>query len=136
MLFYQVLADQRLVEVRQTSLLVFADATQTSHQLANVGQADRPDVLQAEVEQQQVNVVVFAFRRRIYSHPGELFAAVVGKPDLPQTRLEGDLEAVPDLNYEEWLATTLRESPEVKLATQEVERAEATFGSGEESTDS
>jgi cobalt-zinc-cadmium efflux system outer membrane protein len=41
--------------------------------------------------------------------------------------LEGDLEAIPDLNYEEWVATTLRESPEVKLAQQGVERAEASL---------
>ncbi|HCC57886.1 MAG TPA: hypothetical protein DEQ47_11620, partial [Solibacterales bacterium] len=56
MMFYQVLAAQRLVEVRQNLAKLAADATQTSHQLANVGQADRPDVLQAEVEQQQMNV--------------------------------------------------------------------------------
>jgi cobalt-zinc-cadmium efflux system outer membrane protein len=50
---------------------------------------------------------------------------VVGRSGLAVTNLEGDLEAVPDLNYEEWVATTLRESPEVKLAQQAVERAEA-----------
>jgi cobalt-zinc-cadmium efflux system outer membrane protein len=126
MLFYQTLTDQRLVEVRQNLAKLSADATQTSHQLANVGQADRPDVLQAEVEQQQVNVSLSVAQKNLQSSWRTL-AAVVGKPDLPQTRLEGDLENVPDLNYEEWLATTLRDSPEVKFATQDVERAEATL---------
>jgi cobalt-zinc-cadmium efflux system outer membrane protein len=56
-----------------------------------------------------------------------LLAAVVGKPDLAMVRLEGDLDAIPDLNYEEWVATTLRESPEVRLAQQEVQRAEASL---------
>ena len=125
-LFYQVLADQRLVDVRQNLAKLSADATQTSHQLANVGQADRPDVLQAEVEQQQVNVSLRVSQKNLLSSWRTL-AAVVGKPDLPQTRLEGDLEGVPELNYEEWLAATLRESPEVKLATQDIERAEATL---------
>jgi cobalt-zinc-cadmium efflux system outer membrane protein len=41
--------------------------------------------------------------------------------------LEGDLDAVPELNYEEWIATTLRESPEIKLAQQAVERSEASL---------
>lgn len=126
MLFYQVLTDQRLVDVRQNLAKLSADATQTSHQLANVGQADRPDVLQAEVEQQQVNVSLRLAQKNLQSSWRTL-AAVVGKPDLPQTRLEGDLETVPDLDYQEWLTTTLRDSPEVKLAAQDVERAEATL---------
>ena len=125
-LFYQVLADQRLVDVRQNLAKLAADATQTSHQLANVGQADRPDVLQAEVEQQQVNVSLRIAQQNLRSSWRTL-TAVVGKPDLPQARLEGDLEAIPDLNYEEWLATTLRDNPEMKLAQQSVERAEASL---------
>jgi cobalt-zinc-cadmium efflux system outer membrane protein len=125
-MFYQVLAGQRLVDVRQNLAKLAADATQTSHQLANVGQADRPDVLQAEVEQQQVNVSLRIAQQNLRSSWRTL-AAVVGKPDLPQARLEGDLEAIPDLNYEEWLATTLRDSPEVKLAQQSVGRAEASL---------
>lgn len=124
--FYQVLADQRLVEVRQNLAKLSADATQTSHQLANVGQADRPDVLQAEVEQQQVTVSLRIAQQNLRSSWRTL-AAVVGKGGLPQTRLEGDLEAIPDLDYEEWLATTLRDSPEVKLAHQTVDRAEASL---------
>jgi cobalt-zinc-cadmium efflux system outer membrane protein len=125
-MFYQVLADQRLVDVRQNLAKLAADATQTSHQLANVGQADRPDVLQAEVEQRQVNVSLRIAQQNLRSSWRTL-TAVVGKPDLPQARLEGDLEAIPDLNYEEWLATTLRDSPEMKLAQQSVERAEASL---------
>jgi cobalt-zinc-cadmium efflux system outer membrane protein len=114
------------VDVRQNLAKLAADATQTSHQLANVGQADRPDVLQAEVEQQQINVSLRIAQQNLQSSWRTL-TAVVGKPDLPQARLEGDLEAIPDLNYEEWLATTLRDSPEVKLAQQRVERAEASL---------
>lgn len=124
--FYQVLADQRLVEVRQNLAKLAADATQTSYQLSNVGQADRPDVLQAEVEQQQVAVSLRIAQQNLRSSWRTL-AAVTGKAGLPQTRLEGDLEAIPDLNYDEWLATTLRDSPEVKLAQQTVDRAEASL---------
>lgn len=56
-----------------------------------------------------------------------LLAAVAGKPDLPLTRLEGDIDAVPDLDYEEWVATTLQENPEMKLARQGIEKAEASL---------
>jgi outer membrane protein, heavy metal efflux system len=124
--FYEVLAAQRLVEVRQNLAKLAGDAIQTSLQLANVGQADRPDILQAQVEQQQANVAVRVAEQKLQAS-WRLLAAVVGKPDLAMTRLEGDLDAVPDLNYEEWVAATLRESPQIKLAEQEVARAEASL---------
>ena len=122
--FYHVLAAQRLKDVRQNLAKLSADAAQTSLQLGNVGQADRPDILQAEVEQQQASVGLRVAEQNLQAC-WRMLAAVAGKPDLPVARLEGDIEAIPDLNYEEWVATTLRESPEVKLAQQEAERAEA-----------
>jgi outer membrane protein, heavy metal efflux system len=125
-LFYQVLAAQRMVEVRQNLLKVAGDAVQTSSQLGNVGQADRPDILQAEVEQQQASVSLRVAQQNLQASWRTL-AAVVGKRGLPVANLEGDLEAIPDLNYEEWVATAIRESPEVKLAEQAVEHAEASL---------
>ena len=125
-LSYQVLAAQRLVEVRQSLAKLAGDTIQTSLQLANVGQADRPDVLQAEVEQQQAVVGVRIAQQNLQSL-WRVLAAIVGKPEMPLARLEGDLDAVPELNYEEWVSTTLRESPEVKLAQQAAERAEASL---------
>jgi outer membrane protein, heavy metal efflux system len=125
-LFYQVLAAQRLVEVRENLAKLAGDATLTSHQLGNVGQADQPDILQAEVEQQQANVSLRIARQNLQA-TWRMLAAVAGKPDLTVARLEGDLDALPDLNYEEWLATTLRDSPEVKLAQQAAEKAEASL---------
>jgi len=124
--FYHALAAQRLVDVRQNLTKLAADAARTSYQLGNVGQADRPDILQAEVEQQQSSVSVRIAQQNLQAS-WRMLAAVVGKPDLAAARLDGDLEAIPDLNYEEWVATALRESPEVKLAQQAVERAEATL---------
>jgi outer membrane protein, heavy metal efflux system len=124
--FYQVLAGQRLVEVRQNLSKLAGEAVQTSLQLANVGQADRPDILQAQVEQQQALVAAKVAEQNLEAS-WRILAAVVGKPDLGMVRLDGDLEAVPDLHYEEWLATTLRESPTVRLAQQDVDRAEASL---------
>jgi len=125
-LFYQVLAVQRLIEVRQNLAILAGDATQTSYQLGNVGQSDRPDILQSEVEQQQASVNLRIAQQNLQAS-WRVLAAVVGKPGLSLARLEGDLEAIPDLDYEEWIATTLRDSPEVKLAQQAVETAEASL---------
>ena len=124
--FYHALAAQRFAEVRQSLAKLAADAAQTSVQLGNVGQADRPDILQAEVEQLQA-AVSFRVAEQNLQAAWRLLAAVAGKPDLPIARLDGDLEAIPDLNYEEWLAMTLRDSPEVRLAQQAIERGESSL---------
>lgn len=126
-LFYQTLTAQRMMEVRENLAKLAGDATQTSHQLANIGQADKPDVLQAEVEQQQAIVNLRIAQQHVQS-TWRILSAVVGKPGLIMSPLEGDLDTIPDLKYEEWISTTLRESPEVKLAQQKVERAEASLG--------
>jgi outer membrane protein, heavy metal efflux system len=123
-LFYEVLAAQRLVEVRQNLVKLAGDAVATSRELGNVGQADRPDILQAEVEQQQAAVSLGVAQQNLEAS-WRVLAAVIGKPDLPAAKLEGDLEAVPELNYEAGMETALRDSPQVKLAQQSVERAEA-----------
>ncbi|HXJ40732.1 MAG TPA: TolC family protein, partial [Bryobacteraceae bacterium] len=124
--FYHVLAAQRLEAVRQQLLRLAADATQTTRQLGNVGQADRPDLLQAEVEEQQASVGLRVATQNLQA-AWRMLAAVCGKPDLPLTRLEGDFDAIPELTYVEWLGKTLSGSPEVRLASQEVERAEASL---------
>jgi cobalt-zinc-cadmium efflux system outer membrane protein len=62
-----VLAAQRLADVRQNLAKLAADAVQTSVQLGNVGQADRPDILQAEVERQQAAVSFRVAGQNLYA---------------------------------------------------------------------
>jgi cobalt-zinc-cadmium efflux system outer membrane protein len=124
--FYQVLAAQRLVEVRQELAKLSDDSVETAHQFANIGQADRPDVLQSEVEQQQAKINLRVAQQNLVAS-WRVLAAVAGKPDLPITHLEGELETIPELSYEQVLASALRESPEVKIAEQSVERAQASL---------
>jgi len=54
--FYSALAAQEVVKLRRDLLKIAQDAVETAHQLANVGQADAPDLLQAEVEAEQAKV--------------------------------------------------------------------------------
>ena len=125
-MFYHVLSAQRLVEVRRNLAKLAADATEVSYQLANVGQADRPDLLQSEIERQQAKINLRVAQQSLQASWRAL-AAVAGKPDLPIAALEGDLDTLPELGYPEWLAATLKDSPVVKLAQQSVERAEASL---------
>ncbi|MGH9353856.1 MAG: TolC family protein, partial [Terriglobia bacterium] len=122
--FYSALAAQAIVKLRETLLEITLDAMQTAHQLANVGQADAPDVLQAEVEADQAKVY-YVTAQMNYIQAFDTLAATVGKPDLPVSPLEGDLSDWPDLNPQQIIETVLRESPAVKRAQEAVAQAEA-----------
>ncbi|HLJ17381.1 MAG TPA: TolC family protein [Bryobacteraceae bacterium] len=123
-LFYQTLAAQRLVDVRRDLAKLARDAAATSHQLGNIGQADRPDLLQAEVEAEQAELNV-ATAVQLQQAVWRTLAVTVGHPDLPPARLAGTLENYPDLDLQQSLAAALRDSPVVKLARQDLERTEA-----------
>ena len=121
--FYSALAAQQTVKLRRQLLSVATDAEQTAHQLANVGQADAPDVLQAEVEAEQAQLDYTA-AQRAYIQEFRRLAAIIGKPDLPLAPLAGDLEKPPTIP-DDILEQLVRDSPSVKRAQQDLLRAEA-----------
>jgi cobalt-zinc-cadmium efflux system outer membrane protein len=122
--FYTALAAQKTVEVRGQLLQVAMDAAATVHQLANVGQADAPDVLQTEVEAEQAKLD-FNRAERQYIQAFNTLAAVAGQPSLPLTLLKGDIEHPPEIDVEHWVETAVQESPTVRRSEQEAKRAEA-----------
>jgi outer membrane protein, heavy metal efflux system len=123
-IYYQLLATQRLVQVRRQLLFLAQDAVQTSHQLGNVGQADQPDILQAEVESEQAGLALDS-ARQTYQSLWETLAATVGNPNLTPGRVDGNLEDLPQLNQQDWLTRMLSDSPQIKYAQQEVEYQKA-----------
>jgi cobalt-zinc-cadmium efflux system outer membrane protein len=125
-LYYQALAAQDMVDLRHKLSQLAQDAVATSHQLLNVGQADQPDVLEAEVEGDQAELAVAAADQNQIRCWREL-AATVGKPELPLTPLTGNLEILPDGNPERWLQVALQESPAVKIAQLGVLKAESSL---------
>lgn len=122
--FYAALAMQQVVNARRRLLGLAMDAVETAHQLANVGQADAPDVLQSEVEAEQAKVD-YVTAQRTYIQEFRTLAALVGKPDLPLAPLAGDLENPPSINADQVIEQIVSESPEVKRAQQDVLHAEA-----------
>jgi cobalt-zinc-cadmium efflux system outer membrane protein len=121
--FYAALAAQEIVNVRHRLLDIAMDAVETAHQLANVGQADAPDVLQAEVEAEQAKLD-YTIAQRSYIQEFRSLAALVGKADLPLAPLKGDLEKPPQID-EGAVDRIVEDSPTVKRARQDIARAEA-----------
>ncbi len=76
-MFYHALSAQQTVLVRGRLLGLANDAAQTAHQLANVGQADSPDVLQAEVEAEQA-AIDYTVAQRLFLERFKSLAALAG----------------------------------------------------------
>jgi cobalt-zinc-cadmium efflux system outer membrane protein len=115
MSYIQALVAQQTLELRQHLSKLADDAVQTSPQLANIGQADAPDVLESEVEAQQAELAVTRAelnQQRVWKS----LSAVVGNPRLPLIRLEGKLEDPPPVNADELVEKIINESPAVRIA--------------------
>ncbi len=124
MSYIQALAAQQTLELRQNLSKLADDAVETSHQLANVGQADAPDVLESEVEAQQAQLAVTMAgqnQQRVW----KALAAVVGNPRLPLMKVEGKLEDTSPVNADELMEKIVNESPAVRIAELGVKRAQA-----------
>ena len=125
MLYYQAAGAQQLVDLRQQLTDWAREATDISSQLFNVGQADRPDVLTAEVELQRAEIEL-ARAKNDFNRVWQLLAAVVGDTQLKPERLDYVLEKpAPVLAQDELFATLLRDSPEMKRALAGAERSKA-----------
>ena len=126
MLYHQALAAQEMVDLRRKLAKLAEDVVETSRQLGNVGQADQPDVLEAEVEGEQAELAVVAAEQNQIRRWREL-AATVGRPEMPLTLLAGTLEDLPEGNPDQWMQAILEQSPAVKIAQLGVLKAEASL---------
>ena len=125
MLYYETLGAQQMVDLRTELARIAREAVKTTSELLNVGQADRPDHLEAEIESQQVELELESARNNL-RQAWQLIASVIGTPAMAPMRLAGNLEEnLPTLDQETLMATLLQESPEIKRARVEVERAQA-----------
>ena len=123
--YYRVLAAQELLDTRQSLAQIEQSYAELQRQLFHTGQADESEVLEAEVD---------ALRRRLSSRMQEntlreewkSFAAVIGRPDLPQATVAGDLENEwPAINEEEVMETIATQSPASRIAAAASNRATA-----------
>jgi outer membrane protein, heavy metal efflux system len=126
MSYIQALAAQQTLELRHNLSKLAQDAVETSRQLANVGQADAPDVLEAEIEGQQAELAVTMAEQNQQRVWKEL-AAVVGNPYLHLMRLDGTLEDMPPVDADNFVEKIVNESPAVKIAELGVKKAEASL---------
>ncbi len=123
--FYDALAAEREVALRRQWLAVARDAAATAGQRFNVGEADRPGVLQAQVEAEQAELDLTRAQRRRQQAWAQL-TAVAGEPDLALQPLAGHLQPGPAaIARDTYLARMLTHSPAVTAAEAGLAQAEA-----------
>ena len=126
--FWEVLGAARLVEVRRELARLAREAVEVSEDLFNVGQADRPDVLEVTIEAERAEIDLARAENDLARAWAEL-AAVMGEPDLPYTPLAGDLEAeLPTVDEAAIRERILTASPELRIVRARVEHARASLG--------
>lgn len=124
-IYYEALTLERRVDVQARLAQLAAEAVSISAQLYNVGAADRPDVLESEIEARRAQLELNAARNRRYAAWRRL-GAMVGDSSLTVRPLAGSIEsAIPELDRESALKEMFERSPEVRAARADVERNRA-----------
>ena len=122
-LFYQALAEQKLIAVRAQLLSTANDAATTAAQLVNIGMLDQPDLLSAQVEAKRAVLAVSAAQTAV-TRTWRQLAAVTGLPPSPTGMLEGNLELLPTFDAEAIAKRLQQESPQIAEALTEISKAE------------
>jgi cobalt-zinc-cadmium efflux system outer membrane protein len=114
-LYYQALGEQRLIAIRSDLAELAERAAKTRRELANLGQADQPDVLTADVEAQRAQLAV-SMARNALAATWQKIAAMAGRPDLRPAVLDGDWEALPKLEETAERDKIYAASPQLRAA--------------------
>jgi len=121
--FFKVLAAQRLIEIHRELTTLHDDAVRTTEELANVGQANEPDLLQARIEGRRARVALRNAENR-YRGDWESLVSLVGAPELRPALLDTnrlEVECAP-LDFDGTLTDLLQRSPEIQAALSEIRR--------------
>lgn len=121
--FFQVLLAQRQIDITSELLRVSSEGVRTVESLFRGLEANRAEVLQAQIEVENAEILVSNARHRHLAAWQEL-TAVVGNPLLPCQPLAGDAFVPPAcFNFDETLARIHMASPEVAVAVAEIDRS-------------
>lgn len=123
--FYDVLTTERRVEVLDRLAQLAAEAVTISRQLFNVGAADQPDVLEANIEARRAQLELTGAKNELNTKRLQL-AALVGDRAVASRPLAGSIEqAMPELEREATVQGLIDRSPEIRVANAALERARA-----------
>jgi cobalt-zinc-cadmium efflux system outer membrane protein len=123
--FYSVLLAERRIQVQERLAALASEAVGVTAQLFNVGAADRPDSLESDIASRRMQLQLNQSRNDLRAERARL-AAITGSPDVADRPLATTIDtAVPELERETAIQAILEQSPELRAARVELERAKA-----------
>jgi cobalt-zinc-cadmium efflux system outer membrane protein len=123
LLYAEALGAQDVADLKKELTRLAEESVNVSGELYNVGLADRPDQLKAEISRTRAEAEYFEARNK-YEEVWQKLGAMIGSPEMQPVRLSGNLTDLPGvIDPQELLANLLKESPEIKAAQVKVERA-------------
>ncbi len=123
--YYHVLAAQELVDARHGLVQIEGHYSDVERQLYNSGQTDESEVLEAEVDVLRARVASNTQENTLREEWKSL-AAVIGRPDLPQSIVAGDLaNAWPEIDEEQVMEIIATQAPATRIADAASSRAAA-----------
>jgi cobalt-zinc-cadmium efflux system outer membrane protein len=123
--YYSVLVAERRIEVQERLAAIASEAVGVTAQLFNVGAADRPDFLEIEIESRRLQLQLNRTRNERFALRSQL-AALTGSRDVADRPLAGSIDAaIPNLERDQIVRTLLEQSPELRAARADLERARA-----------
>lgn len=121
--FYAVLLGERRIEVQERLAALASEAVGVTAQLFNVGAADRPDYLAIEIEARRVQLQLNRTKNEVVASRYRL-AALTGVREVASRALAGSIDApLPELERQQVMSTLLEQSPALRAARAELERA-------------
>jgi len=114
--YYRVLAAQELLDIRRGLSLIEQNYAEVRRQLFQTGQADESEVLEAEVDAQRRRLSA-RMQENTLREEWKSLAAVIGRPELPQATVAGDLEhAWPEIDEAQAMEIIATQSPATRIA--------------------
>ncbi len=128
--YYRVLSAQEMLGSKKDLARIARETVTTARQLRNTGQADESEVLQAEVEEQKLQMDV-RLQENTLRQEWQTLSAVVGNPVLEMATVAGYLDRdLPELDEDKAMEVVLRDSPSVAIALAGVDRAKDVLARG------
>jgi cobalt-zinc-cadmium efflux system outer membrane protein len=123
--FYAVLVAERRIDVQERLAALASEAVGVTAQLFNVGAADRPDYLAIEIESRRLQLQLNRSRNELLASRAQL-AALTGVREIAARPIAGSIDAaIPELQRDQVVQAVLGQSPELRAARAELERARA-----------
>ncbi len=127
MRFWELLALQQLIEVHRSMVANAEESLRTRREMFNTGQANRADVLLAEIQLNDAKIDLLTMQNQ-YPALWQHLAALVGSPHLRPGPLTGQLDQLGQpLDCGSMLSRLLTESPELQAAQAHVVRDQITL---------